>query len=116
MSPQETARAILAWYGGDASKWAKGSHGITADGMELSDSDFDEASPQEIVCACLVGAGALVTNDPVGHRYSDSFQAFDARFCALTGAGFMIDWNDAPERTFADVVSLLERIAAEPTL
>jgi hypothetical protein len=25
-----------------------------------------------------------------------------------------IDWNDAPERMFADVVALLERIAAEP--
>lgn len=113
MTPQETARRILAWYGGDASKWTQNAHGRDADGRGYDDDDFKRhrKGGGEITCACLIGAESIARGF-VGIAYGDDH--FGDRVQALTGQ-IVVAWNDAPERTFADVVAILERIAAEPT-
>jgi len=112
MSPQETARAILAWYGGDASKWTQNAHGRDASGRGYDDDDFKRLRKGggEVVCACLVGAESIARGF-VGIAYGDD--DFSDRVQALTGL-CAVGWNDQPGRTFVEVVTLLERIAAEP--
>jgi hypothetical protein len=107
MTPQETARAILAWYGGDASKWGRNKFATNAAGLSVS------THSEEAVCWCVIGAAKRVGCEDADSVYS-AFNAAASRALGLEHRGYVSSWNDAPERTFADVVALLERIAAEP--
>lgn len=125
MSPQETARAILAFYGGDASKWTQGAlaHGPGKSDLYGTDEDeheiLDAASVKrawhpEATCWCLAGAAERAVGRSAEERlvlWLDLEKAAEP----LPDAADLVDWNDKRGRTFADVVSLLERIAAEPT-
>jgi hypothetical protein len=103
MTPQETARAILALYDGKPERWAQNTEARAADGEEVVPRD------PRAVCWCIYGAAEKV----LGARGFNS--PFDMAMNRITGTDeWPIDWNDAPERMFADVVALLERIAAEP--
>lgn len=108
MTPQETARAILALYDGKPERWTQHSEARDVAGDDVTPLDGDA------VCWCVFGAIQKVSKTV---RWTDavSFPLTKALDQELGGESWPEDWNDAPERTFADVVALLEKIAAEPT-
>lgn len=101
MTPQYYASELLAFYEGDEARWTQQAFGRDDADRSLPTDDIGT----EGVCWCISGAAMVI--------------GFDLRAVA-TALGFksvlaMEQWNDADKRTFADVVALLERIAAEPT-
>lgn len=74
-------------------------------------------------CLCATGAiGMAATGDPVGYsddippdveaELSRAFRAAHAEVGAMrNGDGRIVPWNDAPERTASEVVSMLRRAA-----
>jgi hypothetical protein len=113
VSPQETARAILALYDGKPERWTKGRLARDKQGDAVNNVRSHRAA-----CWCIAGAAERVLPGPDAHGCSydrDSYLAFRNLAASLVDPAHDAHWNDAPERTFADVVALLERIAAEPT-
>lgn len=81
--------------------WTTETVASTADGNSvLSDN------PQA-VCFCAMGAIFRCGGDPVG---ADKF--FGGTICPGGGWGHIGPWNDAPERTQAEVVAKLREAAA----
>ena len=59
---------------------------------------------------CLVGAATRAMGDVVSYRYG---AVRSALFMALRGVDFDLSaWNDAPGRTFAEVLALLDAAIA----
>ena len=119
MTPQETARELLDFYGGDASRWTQGAHARTALGAKLffDDADSDGLGGwdhrRSATCFCLAGAACMIDGAPVLASGPDGFAQLSDRVLDLTGF-VATTWNDSASTTFADVVALLEKIAAEP--
>jgi hypothetical protein len=93
----------------DESKWTKYTVAEDASG------DDCEAYSSRAVCWCLEGAAVHVTVS----NWSE-FPKSEALREALRdtmGVSNLADWNDAPERTFADIKSLIattrERVAKQ---
>lgn len=86
-------------------RWTKDSMARAADGK-----DIDYAS-RKARCWCLYGAATKVTN----HELIRGRDLRDVIRNHIGGPGVTImTWNDAPGRTHADVLALLDRaIAAE---
>lgn len=76
----------------DESKWTKGWFARDADG------NYVEASGVRAVCWCIYGGFIRVGNE---NGLSDAVRASRGTGDELS------DWNDAPERTFADVKQLI---------
>lgn len=95
----DVARKLLAFYGGDASRWTQG-----AFARNRSGEDVHPAHPAA-TCWCEMGARDAL-RIPRAARiayYNMWITQFQWRPVAF---------NDAPGRTFAEVVAMLERIAA----
>jgi hypothetical protein len=62
------------------------------------------------VCYCVVGALTYASAEvyPINSRITDIID----NACNEVG-GSLIQWNDSPERTQAEVVALLERVASQ---
>lgn len=78
-------------------RWTKDENARDAAGNKVYPRD------QEAVCWCLNGAFIAIR--------ASTWLALDV-FDPLTGGDFLA-WNDAPERTFADVRQLLDRALVE---
>jgi hypothetical protein len=96
---QIVARKLLSFYAGDESRWTKGASARAADGVVVSSSS-DEAS-----CFCVSGAYSC-TN--IAGAWNDFVRACET----ATGGLHIIDFNDRATTAFADVVAVLERVAA----
>jgi len=96
MNVQEAARAILKFYGNDASRWCQGARAKTADGVITGSTDPDA------VKWCISGACQMVG------VHNETFYGLQNRM-----GRSMPGFNDYPGRTFADVVARLEAIANE---
>jgi hypothetical protein len=107
MTPQETARAILELYDGKPERWTQRWLARNAAAVSVSPTS------RHAVCWCIAGAAEVVLK--TGESYDrESYVRFREAAAALTENKHDAWWNDAPERTFADVVALLEKIASEP--
>jgi hypothetical protein len=80
----------------DESKWTKGAYARDKDGVEGTKS-FKAA-----VCWCLSGA--------IIHCYRLDASRFLGVIQRRLNVAFIADWNDAPERTFAEVRALVEEL------
>lgn len=99
MDAAETAKKILELYDGKPERWTRGAFARLATDVQTS------AHNESATCWCLAGAEiAIQSKDQADY---DSF--FNA-MAAITGMG-MVEWNDRPERTFAEVEALLKEIA-----
>ncbi len=89
----------------DASRWTQGAYGRDTNGAPMSIE-----SPLA-VCWCLVGALWRCYRTDVQGSSSDVI-ANDAerRVTTRIGVMSMMAWNDAPDRTFADVHALIEAL------
>jgi hypothetical protein len=96
------ARVLLDFYGGDAERWTQGTSARTFDGALL-----DDGRDHGAVCWCISGADDVARDGML----PGSWGLFEAAIERLTGR-VVVDFNDAPTTTFADVVAVLERIAA----
>lgn len=96
---QKIAREMLRIYDGKAERWCQGTLKKWAD-----DVDSDEP------CAwCMLGASAEACERlRLGTITESDFDEYVARKVGEDGVDV---WNDAPERTFDDVVQLLTSIA-----
>ena len=109
MTPQQIARAILDWYDGNAARWGRNKFAVDNTGLSVS--------PKSMLAVrwCIIGAAKRVGCLDADEVRSD-FNAACSSALGLEHRGFVSSWNDAPERTFADVVELLEKIAAMPEI
>jgi len=97
---------------GSPDKWTQGAYARTSDGTKL---DWEEVTKG--VCWCLVGATTLC--DPwAGGRAADNYiRSAASSFNRRPGEApsthdFLLDleeWNDAPERTHHEVLTVLSR-------
>lgn len=102
MSAADAARAMLELFAYDASRWTQ-----EAEARDISGND--DVSPLDggAACWCVYGAARRV----LGRE--PHLSAIDKALERLTGEDeYPVMWNDDPDRTFADVVDVLERIAA----
>ena len=84
-------------------KWTQGRPARGKDGA------FVDARSPQAVCWCAIGAvDAAVASATF---YFTALKARDALRFAI-GSGFIVDWNDAPERTQTEVVAKLREAAA----
>lgn len=96
-------------------KWTQGAFSRNADGA--ADADEDETTAVEPVCWCALGALAEVSGKSTldsyvfALAYPDRAAPGYAALRAFIG-GEVADWNDAPERTQAEVVAKLREAAA----
>jgi hypothetical protein len=97
---QVVARKVLDFYGGDASRWTKGVLAKTASGR------MTYCESPDATCWCIVGAMYATSGD--GLADIGAARHAVVRIVGRAEAQF----NDDPTTTFADVVSVLERIAA----
>ena len=82
----------------DETRWSQGAYAHRADGEVV------KFSSPEAVSFCLVGA--------ISRCYwllKDRKPIYDA-VCDQIGESFIPDWNDAKERTFAEVRALVEEL------
>jgi hypothetical protein len=95
---KQDLRAVRAFYGGPE-KWTQGAYALNAEGHSVS------AKSKDACRWCLSGAIS-----------SASYNIWEtARFLHFFIGWGLIDWNDAPERTFEDVIALLDKaIEAAP--
>jgi hypothetical protein len=80
--------------------WIQGSWAVTADGYGVFPTDSDEA-----VCWCARGAIEQQLSNYCGSDPSK----FLSRAIGVQGSGAIADWNDAPERTQAEVLDAFSR-------
>jgi hypothetical protein len=97
MTHQETARAILDFYGGDHRRWCTGVMARSRSGIEAH-----QTSPT--ACSWCIH-GALLAS-----CQGQDWSAFTEAFFRNTRGGFAT-FNDASGRTFAELVAKLEEIA-----
>lgn len=83
----------------DESKWTKGALARDINGFEV-----DDVRSEKAVKFCLFGA----IDRALGKTFSDSM-AIDYQICKKLGKDSVL-WNDAPERTFAEVRGLIEEL------
>ena len=112
MSTLEELKAVRELLS-DPEHWTRGAFARDAQGGEIS-----PASP-EAACWCIGGAAMYMASEPGW----DFIQLLDASLPVLravgdvigcTDVGFIGDWQDAPDRTHAEVLDALDRaIAAE---
>ena len=76
--------------------WTQEVEARDADGVEV----FDDA--EEAVCFCAVGALNRVGYSATAHR----------ALKGVVGGEDVVDWNDSPHRTQADVIDAFKRAAA----
>lgn len=84
----------------DESKWTQGSEAKGVDGFEVS------SRGPHAVRFCLIGAMERC----YGLLADDEYMHILERIMVDAGSGDIAHWNDAPERTFADVRALVERL------
>lgn len=89
-------RELLA----DEKRWTKGVFARDADGMATCPV-YGEAS-----CFCIAGAARMITND---RAYGTGLNAWRARVLEAARARSLGEWNDAPERTHAEVLAALDK-------
>ena len=83
----------------DESKWTQNAWGRDATGRPVL------WAPKTAVCWCLIGAIETCYPRP------GEATPIDNKVRDAIGGGLMISkWNDAPERTFAEVKALVERL------
>lgn len=82
----------------DESKWTKGANARHANGNPIG--------PEEANAACWCLNGALIK------AYDESIEGRQVRYkiCIELSTHSFSPWNDAPERTFADVRKLIEEL------
>lgn len=98
LTAAEAAKNLLEFYAGDATRWTQGEDARNAFGNPVPFGHPDAC------CWCLSGAiRALWLSGLDAGRWF----CFADRF-----AGDFISWNDAPGRTFAEVVAALEKVAS----
>jgi hypothetical protein len=92
------AQRLLDTYGGNAARWRGEGGALDADGAEFY-VDFAAGAPY---CACpgVMGMG-------LGYHCGTTAEALGFE-CDVD----MFHWNDAPERTFADVEARLRAVVA----
>jgi len=88
-------RARLA----DEARWTKGDYSRDANGIG------HWATYPEAVCWCIAGARDVAVND--GSRDASRHDAF-AQSLGFANGQELIDWNDAPDRTHADIIARLD--------
>ena len=99
MTVQEEARAVLAVLD-SPEKWTQNRNARNAEGIGVYSTD------PSAVCFCLIGAAKRAglplfwDDEHLGERLQNK----------VPSKGVAV-WNDAPERTYADVVALLTEIA-----
>jgi hypothetical protein len=96
MTAQEAARAMLALYNNQPERWCQGA--IARDATGTPTAPWNDHA----VTWCLSGAFTRVLERPALEAHSTLTRAL--------GGSFM-DFNDAPSRTFAELVAKLEEIA-----
>jgi len=96
MTAPEIANTLLEFYRRDARRWTQGADARAVDGQSVG------ARNPGACCWCL--AGAMLAS---GCRAPGDRRTFDD----LMGNDCLVEWNDAPGRTFADVEARLKQIA-----
>ena len=107
MTPPEIAQKLLAFYAGDPARWTKGCYARNADSVKLGSANHPTAA-----CWCLHGAMRIL---PIPHTDQYAFAALWAANHTPNwqdAGDALVEWNDAPERTFEEVVARLQEIAA----
>lgn len=86
--------------------WTQGADSRNRSGVDLNeaDPDFDDLTP---VCWCAAAA----IQEAAGHQML-IFSGASAVLSQVTGVEFTPEWNDAPERTQAEVVAKLREASA----
>ncbi len=82
----------------DSSKWTKGVFARDNDGIAVATHNPNAR------CWCLVGAIAKCYNIFTDTKYAEIFNKIKLE------VEHPSNWNDAPERTFAEVKELVERL------
>jgi hypothetical protein len=94
------ARELLAY----PERWIKGEDAADVIGQPL-ENGYDEGA----VCWCLAGALEKVSGRTQDCGVEPAYQAVDDLIVDATNVR---EWNDAPERTHAEVLALLDRAIA----
>src|SRR5688572_12641533 len=99
----EKLRAIAQELRAHPERWTQGEMARNARGHGLEDGEDETA-----VCWCSLGLLEREFNGPGGY---DRRLRISRIFEALTASIHTADWNDASERTAADVADLFDRAA-----
>lgn len=106
MTPQQVAADIAREYREDAARWTQDWYAKDANGEECSSRD------PIAVCWCLRGAIERRVGD--WGDETQTFRAFDAALGHEPEENhlYLVEWNDEPGRTVAEVIALCEKVAA----
>jgi len=95
----------------DPARWTQGEYARNADGKGLKNPKSSAA-----VCFCSMGAilsapeAGIAVEYPLGRVFHVFYKAYEVVQTVLGGGGVNISkWNDAPERTHAEVVAMFEK-------
>lgn len=86
-----------------AGRWTQGAYARNIHGDDIVDDDDGSLVPREAVCFCVYGAVAFVEDQPIAESAAGAF----LEMLGVQAVG----WNDAPERTQAEVVAKLREAA-----
>lgn len=89
--------------------WTKGYNFRTADGVYFNNlnSAIGASYISKICKVCLLGALLCKHEDRTSEEYLKDERRISGR---LNLINWPVDWNDAPERTFSDVITLLKEL------
>lgn len=91
-TPETKPKTVVELFEGHPERWIKGNYGEDLEGIAcLSKSPF--------ACKwCLQGAINKVYADDADKRFNTNIKL-------RASVGMLFDWNDAPERTFEEVLA-----------
>jgi hypothetical protein len=80
-------------------------------GQSALDGEGQPTSPSSARVAMVCAMGAIDRTAPIGLDYTRHIEIADAIRRAVDAIS-IVDWNDAPDRTHADVLSAFDRAIA----
>lgn len=98
---QQIAAEMAQEFRGKPERWMQGAYAKDFEGEECSPSD------SAAVCWCIAGKLLMHSPSSVGGLWN-SF----TNMAFLRNSNELVGWNDAPDRTVADVIALCEKVAA----